>query len=111
MDLLDIPRVIFALLIVIGLIGLGAAAARRYQNTAARLNRLSSRRLKIVETLYLDPKRRVVIVRRDDREHVILVGSQTETVLESNLEAAFAPDQDIAQFLPNEAVDLGEEQR
>ena len=111
MDLLDIPRVIFALLIVIGLIGLGAAAAQRYQNTAARLNRLSSRRLKIIETLYLDPKRRVLIIRRDDREHVVLLGPQTEAIIETDIEAVYEPEQDPAQLLPQDSFDLGEETR
>ena len=40
------------------------------------------RRLSITETLMLDPRRKVVIVRVDDAEHVLLLGAEREQVLD-----------------------------
>jgi flagellar protein FliO/FliZ len=42
------------------------------------------RRLAHRETLVIDPRRRVVIVRADDTEHVLLLGVERETVLSSH---------------------------
>lgn len=41
------------------------------------------RRLSIRESLLLDPRRRVVIVRADGIEHVVLLGASGETVLDT----------------------------
>ena len=43
------------------------------------------RRLAIVETLTLDARRRLVIVRRDDAEHLLLLGINQDIVVEANL--------------------------
>ena len=45
----------------------------------------SGRRLGVIEYLPLVARRKLVIVRRDDREHLILLGVNSETVLESGL--------------------------
>ncbi len=47
--------------------------------------RASRRRLKIVEFLPVDHKRRLVLVRRDDREHLLLLGHDGETVVETGI--------------------------
>jgi len=41
------------------------------------------RRLAIEESLLIDPRRRVVILRSDETEHVVLLGGASETVLSS----------------------------
>lgn len=46
---------------------------------------LSSKRLKIVEHLPLDHRRRLVLVRRDDREHLLVLGASGETVVEAGI--------------------------
>jgi flagellar protein FliO/FliZ len=75
MDLSDIVRMIAALAVTLGLIGLAAAAARRYAPGAlARLRPGAPRRLAIVESLVLDPSRRLVLVRFDESERLILLG-------------------------------------
>ena len=43
------------------------------------------RRLSVVETLTLDPKHRLVIVRRDGVEHLLLLGAAAETVVERGI--------------------------
>lgn len=76
MDLAALVRAIFALALTLGLIGLAAVALRKYGPDA--ISRISApkkdRRLKIVETLALDPARRVVIVSCDGRERLIILG-------------------------------------
>jgi flagellar protein FliO/FliZ len=75
MDFADIARTIAALAVTLGLIGLAAAAARRYAPGAlTRLKPGAPRRLAIVESLVLDPARRLVLVRFDAEERLILLG-------------------------------------
>jgi flagellar protein FliO/FliZ len=76
MGFADFLRAVFALALTLGLIGLAAWAARRF--APEWLGRLQSmrrdRRLSIVETLPLDPNRRLVLVRMDDTERLLLLG-------------------------------------
>lgn len=76
MDLADFLRAVFALALTLGLVGLGAVALRRFGPDA--LARLSAqkkvRRLTVVESLVLDPTRRLVLVACDGRERLILLG-------------------------------------
>ena len=76
MDILEIGRMIAALGVTLGLIGLAAWALRRYgPSTLMRLQTpAAERRLAIVETLMLDPARRLVLVRLDQQERLILLG-------------------------------------
>ena len=46
---------------------------------------MRARRLRIVESLALDTRRRVVIVRCDEREHLLLLNPQGDIVVEANL--------------------------
>jgi flagellar protein FliO/FliZ len=75
MDIGEIVRMVFALALTLGLIGLAAVGARRFAPGALlRLNTAKVRRMKVVESLLLDPARRLVIVRCDDQEHMLLLG-------------------------------------
>jgi flagellar protein FliO/FliZ len=47
--------------------------------------RMEGRRLEVVETLALDTRRRLVMIRRDDREHLLLLGANQDIVVEANL--------------------------
>lgn len=82
MNLLDLLRAIFGLAITLGLIGLAAYFVRRYApELMARLQtERKERRLKVVETLVLDPSRRLVLVRVDDEERLILLGEGRELI-------------------------------
>jgi flagellar protein FliO/FliZ len=42
-------------------------------------------RLGIVETAFLGPKHRLILVRRDDVEHLVLLGPNSNTVVESGI--------------------------
>ncbi|MBX3483273.1 flagellar biosynthetic protein FliO [Phenylobacterium sp.] len=76
MDLPNFIRAVFALALTLGLIGLATVALRKYGPDAiARLQGpKKDRRLKIVETLVLDPTRRVVILDCDGQERLVLLG-------------------------------------
>jgi flagellar protein FliO/FliZ len=76
MDFASFVRAIFALILTLGLIGLAAVALRRYGPDAVSrwAGARKERRLKLVESLVLDPTRRLVIVDCDGRERLILLG-------------------------------------
>ena len=68
------------LLIVLGLIALAAFIARK-SGLGSRNIRREDRRLSIVEAMTLDPKRRVLLIKCDYTEHLVLLGPNSETVL------------------------------
>jgi flagellar protein FliO/FliZ len=76
MDIAEIARMIFSLAIVLGLIGLSVVAVRRFGPETLRRLQVApvDRRLAVVETLVLDPSRRLVLVRFDKQEQLILLG-------------------------------------
>lgn len=90
MDITDFLRAVFALVLTLGLVGLAAVALRKYGPDAmARFaSQKKDRRLRVVESLVLDPARRILIVDCDGRERLILLG---EGRLLSELPAKDAP--------------------
>ncbi len=82
-------RFLLALVFVIGLIGVAAAMARRMGLgfPAAALKKSANRRLSVVEAAPLDGRRRMILIRRDDTEHLILLGPNSEVVVESGIKA------------------------
>ncbi|CAA6604205.1 Flagellar assembly protein FliO, putative (fragment) [Rhodospirillaceae bacterium LM-1] len=85
-------RYLLALLFVVGLIMAIGYAARRFGmglNVAPRFKG-QSKRLSIVEMAPLDAKRRLVLIKRDQTEHLILLGVTSETVIETGICPALA---------------------
>jgi flagellar protein FliO/FliZ len=76
MFLADVFRMVAGLAVTLGLIGLAVVALRRFgPETIRRLStQRASRRLAVVESLMLDPSRRLVLVRCDEEERLILLG-------------------------------------
>jgi flagellar protein FliO/FliZ len=77
MDIAEFLRAIFALALTLGLVGLAAVVLRKYgPETLARFGRpaRTDRRLMVVETLVLDPARRLILVSCDGEEKLILLG-------------------------------------
>jgi len=76
MDFYEIIRMAAALAVTLGLIGLASWGMRRFGPDAMARFQVSrrQRRLTLVETLVLDPARRLVLVRFDDEERLILLG-------------------------------------
>ena len=84
MDILDIARYLGALLLVLGLVGLAGLGARRF-GLPGLAKPASARRLKIVETLMISPRQRLALVRRDDVEHLVMIGPDGATVIEAGI--------------------------
>jgi flagellar protein FliO/FliZ len=87
MVLLDIARIVFALIAVIGMIGLAAVAAKKLGLQSGAISLQRARRLALVETLSLDPRRRAAIIACDGREHLIILDAARVTVVEKAIPA------------------------
>jgi flagellar protein FliO/FliZ len=85
MDVTTYLQFLASLVFVLALIGLAAFIARR-AGLGTR-TRGGSRRLGVVEVLPLDGRRKLVLVRCDEREHLIILGSSGETVVGPGLRA------------------------
>jgi flagellar protein FliO/FliZ len=72
LDWQDWLRALAALIATLALIGAFAYGARRLG--MLQPGPAGEKRLKLVESLMLDPRRRLVIVRWDGREHLLLLG-------------------------------------
>ncbi len=88
MEAPDYIKFFAALVFVVALMGLLAYVMKRL-NLAGGGGLISTgkRRLKIVETLPLDARRKAVILQRDNRQHLVILGPAGETVVETNIEA------------------------
>jgi hypothetical protein len=68
------------------------------------------RRLDVVEQMSLDARRRLVLIRRDDVEHLIMTGGPVDVVIETGIgDAAPAPvvSKPVAPASPAGGADLG----
>ncbi len=95
MEFGDYFRFALALAFVLGLIGILAVVAKRFGMTPRVSKGLgsSNKRLRIVDVASVDAKRRLVLVRRDDVEHLILLGPTTETVVETGIKVETGNDE------------------
>lgn len=74
-----------ALLLVLALmLGLSAIMRRVNAGNGLALNG-QKRRLKIVEVLSIGTRHRAVLIKRDDVEHLVILSSTGETVVESGI--------------------------
>jgi flagellar biogenesis protein FliO len=78
----------FALGVVLILIVLGLWALKLLTRAGDNLARGRHKRLEIVDTAVVDGKRKVMIIRRDNVEHVVMTGGPQDLVIESGIEAA-----------------------
>ena len=90
MDLAAYAKFIAALACVIALIAGFAWAVRRTGLLPTGVMKRKSgaaARLVVTEVLPLDAKRRLVLVQRDDVEHLLLLGTDSESVVERGISA------------------------
>ena len=57
------------------------------QNGLSPLGSKSKKRLKVIESLQLDARRKAIIIQRDNTQHLVLLGATGETVIETNIKA------------------------
>lgn len=88
MEFGQIFRFVITLVFVLGLIAVLALFAKRagLSPRATRPTSGSKKRLSIIEVLAVDAKRRLVLIRRDDREHLVMLGADRDLVVETNFE-------------------------
>ena len=72
-----------ALLVVLFLLWLFVRAIRRPRSADGR--RSKHARLAVTDAAAIDPRRRLVLVRRDDVEHLIMIGGPTDIVIEQDI--------------------------
>ena len=83
MESIDFTRFFLSLAFIVGLIWLCAWAAKRAGlDKKLRGATGGSGRLSVVDVHYLDPKRKVLLVRADAREYVLLVSGDQVTVID-----------------------------
>lgn len=86
MDSVQYLKYIVGLLIVLGLIALVTLLARKF-GMVPKVQRKpgSPSRLTVTDMTAIDAKRRLVLVRRDDTEHLLLLGPERDLVIEQNI--------------------------
>lgn len=90
MDLIDFARYVGALALVLGLLGFAALAAKRYGIAGlAGIGKLGggARRLSVVETMMVGAKHKLILIKRDGVEHLVLIGPDGAIVVENAIDA------------------------
>ncbi len=76
-----IIKAFFALILVAGLIGIAAIMFQKFALEKNLLRKGQPKRLRTEEFLYLDAKRKLVLVKKDDEETLILLSHNSETII------------------------------
>ena len=94
---------LFAFIAVLALIGVAAWLVRRFANNRLGANTQRGRmpRLAVIDAAAVDGRRRLVLVRRDNVEHLLMIGGPSDIVVEPNIVRAM-PGRD--QMAPRPAV-------
>ncbi|WP_025037376.1 flagellar biosynthetic protein FliO [Bradyrhizobium sp. DOA9] len=95
---------IVAFIVVLALIGVAAWLVRRFAGGRVGANTQRGRmpRLAVIDAAAVDGRRRLVLVRRDNVEHLLMIGGPTDIVVEPNIVRA-APSRDQIPQRPNAA--------
>lgn len=90
---------IVAFIVVLALIGVAAWLVRRFATTRLGANTQRGRmpRLAVIDAAAVDGRRRLVLVRRDNVEHLLMIGGPTDIVVEPNIVRAAAARDQIPQ--------------
>jgi flagellar protein FliO/FliZ len=79
-------RFFIAFLVVLALIGLTAWLVRRFgANRLGTSARGRQPRLAVIDAATVDGRRRLVLIRRDNIEHLLMIGGPTDLVVEPNI--------------------------
>ncbi len=80
-------RAAAALVFVLALLGVFAYLARRFSGSGIIPSK-RQKRLSVIEVASVDPKRRLVLVKRDHVEHLVLIGGGNDLVIETGIGVA-----------------------
>ena len=83
----DAARFVVAFLLVLGLIGAGAFLWRKFGSGTLSTTGPRGRqpRLAVIDAASVDGRRRLVLIRRDNTEHLLMIGGPTDIVVEPNI--------------------------
>jgi flagellar protein FliO/FliZ len=86
-------RALFALIATLGLFAFGVYAMRRWAPKGLlKISLAADRRLSVIESLNLDATRRLVLVRLDGKDRLILLGEGRELATPDTVIAPEAPE-------------------
>jgi flagellar biogenesis protein FliO len=79
-----------AFILVLGLIGITALILKRFGGgmPTSGGGRNRQPRLSVLDSAVVDSKRKLVLIRRDNSEHLLLIGGPTDVVVETNINRA-----------------------
>jgi flagellar protein FliO/FliZ len=88
MDFTELFRFAAALAFIIGLIGVCAWGARKLGLATGGFSGAGAlKRLSISEVKIVDAKHRLILIRRDDKEHLVLLGGEQNLLIETGIDA------------------------
>lgn len=87
MDYQDYLKFFFALILVLSLMGGLAFLLKRFGYGQAGMISPKNKRLKIIEIMPIDAKHKAVLLQRDEQQHLVLFGTNGDTVIETNIKA------------------------
>jgi hypothetical protein len=96
-----------AFVIVLALIGLTAWLVRRFgANRLSGSSRGRQPRLAVIDAASVDSRRRLVLIRRDNVEHLMMIGGPNDVIIEPNIVRAAARDtgRDTLRAAPADAL-------
>jgi len=97
-------RFFLAFLIVLGLIGVTAWAVRRFgSGQLGGTVRGRQPRLAVIDYANVDARRRLILVRRDNVEHLLMIGGPSDIVVEPSIVRATPAARDVALARPPSA--------
>ncbi|MGP0092290.1 MAG: flagellar biosynthesis protein FliO [Xanthobacteraceae bacterium] len=85
-------RFFIAFMVVLGLMGTCAWLIQRFKGTGltAMASRGRQPRLAVIDSASVDGRRRLILVRRDNVEHLLMIGGPTDVLVEPNIVRAGA---------------------
>jgi flagellar biogenesis protein FliO len=96
MESIDFTQVALAFGGLLLLLALFYYGARALSGSTARAGKWrSGQRIGVIDSMPVDGTRRLVLVRRDDTEHLLLLGTHGDLVIESNIPMAARGDAEL----------------
>ncbi len=86
MEMHDYLKFAASFVFVLSLMGGLSYILKRFNFGHAGMMSPSKKRLKLVEILPLDGRRKAILIQRDNTQHLVILGASGETVIEKNIE-------------------------
>ncbi len=81
----NIFRALAALVFVLGLMGGLSYILRRMGLSGPHVEKTGEKRLKVIESTPIDPRRKMVLIQRDNVQHLVILGVNEQTVVETGI--------------------------